>query len=63
MRDECLHLEWFTDLWLTDLPSARDIIENWRHDYNTFRPHSSLNNFPPALWAHNQSQNLSPKVR
>ena len=45
MRDECLNLEWFVDLRYAKL-----IIENWRHDYNTFRPHSSLNNLPPALW-------------
>ena len=57
MRDECLNLEWFIDL-----QHARHIIENWRHDYNTFRPHSSLNNLPPALWAHNQSHNLSLQV-
>ncbi len=46
MRDECLNLEWFMDLH-----HARGIIENWRHDYNTFRPHSSLNNLPPTIWA------------
>jgi len=39
MRDECLNLEWFIDL-----RHARHVIENWRNDYNTFRPHSSLNN-------------------
>jgi putative transposase len=46
MRDECLNFEWFMDSH-----HARDIIENWRHDYNTFGPHSSLNNLPPATWA------------
>ncbi len=57
MRDECLNLEWFLDL-----RHARDIIENRRRDINTFRPHSSVSNLSPALWEHNQSQNLSPKV-
>ncbi|WP_445083987.1 integrase core domain-containing protein [Candidatus Vondammii sp. HM_W22] len=22
-------------------------MESWRHDYNTFRPHTSLGNFTP----------------
>ncbi len=44
MRDECLNLEWFADL-----RHARDIIECWRNDYNTLRPHSSLNNLSPTL--------------
>ena len=57
MRDECLNLEWFIDL-----RHARHIIENWRHDYNTFRPHSSLNNLPPATWAQNQLEILSLQV-
>lgn len=52
MRGECLNLEWFLNL-----QSARDIIENWRHDYN--RPHSSLNNLPPAIWAYNQAEILA----
>jgi len=25
------------------------LIEEWQQEYNTFRPHSSLNNRPPAL--------------
>ena len=24
------------------------LIERWRKEYNTFRPHSSLNHLPPA---------------
>ncbi len=57
MRDECLNLEWFIDLH-----HARDIIENWRHDYNNFRPHSSLSNLPPAIWALNQAEILAIQV-
>jgi len=49
MRDECLNQEWFTDL-----QQARTIIEKWREDYNGFRPHSSLGNLPPAIWAQQQ---------
>ncbi len=36
-RDECLNENWFLDL-----DDAREIIEAWRIDYNTSRPHSAL---------------------
>ena len=36
-RDECLNQHWFTSIG-----EAREIIEDWRIDYNTERPHSSL---------------------
>ena len=55
MRDECLNQEWFTDL-----QQARVSIETWREDYNTVRPHSSLGNLPPAIWA--QQQNLAENL-
>ncbi len=51
-REECLNQEWFTNL-----KEARLLIETWRVDYNTKRPHSSLNYLPPELWA--RRQNLS----
>ena len=35
-RDECLNQNWFVDL-----RHAREVIEAWRVDYNTVRPHSS----------------------
>lgn len=38
LRDECLNEHWFTTL-----SEARHLIEAWRQDYNTVRPHSSLN--------------------
>jgi putative transposase len=37
LRDECLNHEVFSTL-----AEARVIIGAWRHEYNTFRPHSSL---------------------
>lgn len=37
VRDECLNEHWF--LGLTD---ARQIVEEWRQDYNRDRPHSAL---------------------
>ncbi len=42
-RDECLNREWFYNR-----RDAQAIIEKWRHHYNYERPHSSLNNQPPA---------------
>jgi putative transposase len=38
-RDECLNEHWFTSLI-----DARQIIEDWRRDYNRLRPrpHSAL---------------------
>jgi len=41
-RDECLNAHWFLSL-----SDAREKIEEWRQDYNEFRPHSSLNNLTP----------------
>jgi len=38
-RDECLNENWFLSL-----NHAKELIENWRINYNTQRPHSSLNN-------------------
>jgi putative transposase len=42
MRDECLNQNWFLNL-----NEARRTISNWKEDYNTKRPHSSLNNRTP----------------
>ena len=45
-RDECLNQHWFTSI-----TEAREIIENWRIDYNTERPHSSLKYKTPEEFA------------
>lgn len=42
LRDECLNMNWFMDL-----RQAKELIENWRVDYNYNRPHSSLNYLTP----------------
>ena len=42
LRDECLNEHWFTSL-----AEAQAIVEAWRVDYNTFRPHSALGNRTP----------------
>lgn len=48
-REECLSQEWFTGL-----SEARLTIEQWRLEYNTIRPHSSLGYLPPDVWAKQQ---------
>ena len=47
-RDECLNEQWFTTL-----PQARDVISDWRRDYNKVRPHSRCGRIPPAQFAAN----------
>ena len=42
-RDECLNQHWFVSL-----EEAQQIIEAWRVDYNTERPHGALGQQTPA---------------
>ncbi len=42
-RDECLNEHWFIDI-----EHARDVIEDWRRDYNDIRPHGSLGLLTPT---------------
>jgi len=42
-RDECLNEHWFRSM-----AHARRVIEDWRIEYNTERPHSSLGNLTPV---------------
>lgn len=46
LRLECLNTHWFSTL-----DDARREIEAWRIDYNEVRPHSSLDEMPPAEFA------------
>jgi putative transposase len=46
LRDECLNEHAFASL-----AEARRIIEAWRTDYNTVRPHSSLGGLTPSTFA------------
>lgn len=48
LRDECLNGEIFYSL-----KEAQIVIEKWRREYNTERPHSSLGYRPPAPAAGN----------
>jgi len=45
-RDECLNEHWFVNI-----AHARRVIESWRIEYNTERPHSSLGDRTPAEYA------------
>lgn len=46
LRDECLNEHLFTSL-----PHAREVIEAWAFDYNTRRPHTSLDGLTPQEFA------------
>ena len=46
LRDECLNTNWFMNL-----KHAREIIEDWRRDYNEVRPHTSLKGATPKEYA------------
>ena len=48
LRDECLNGEIFYSL-----KEAQSVIEGWRVQYNTVRPHSALDYRPPAPGACN----------
>jgi len=50
-RDECLNENWFLTL-----EHARGIIERWRIDYNTVRPHSSLGYLTPEEFMSQESR-------
>ena len=46
LREECLHVSWFTNLF-----DARRKITRWQKEYNHQRPHSSLGYRTPAEFA------------
>ena len=45
-RDECLNVNWFLSM-----DDAREKIEDWRQEYNDFRPHTALKNLTPNEYA------------
>lgn len=53
-RDECLNENWFTSM-----KEAKEIIEEWRIDYNTIRPHSSLNQLTPYEFIEKYSMKMA----
>lgn len=46
LRDECLNVNWFENLW-----DAQQKIAAWRVEYNEERPHSALGYQTPAAFA------------
>jgi len=55
-RDECLNEHWFMSL-----RQAKSLIEDWRVEYNTERPHSALGYLTPEQFsqAHRQQRLLT----
>ncbi len=45
-QSECLDTNWFQTL-----PEAKQLIEQWRHEYNVSRPHRALDDRTPAEFA------------
>jgi putative transposase len=56
-RDECLNEHWFISL-----AHARRVIEAWRIEYNTERPHSSLGNLTPQEFATRRANQTEERV-
>jgi putative transposase len=46
LRKECLDVHWFQTI-----EEAKQKIEQWRKEYNGYRPHSSLDNLTPTEYA------------
>jgi len=56
-RDKCLNEHWFISL-----AHARSIIEAWRVECNTKRPHSSLSNRTPQKFAATRTKEHEERV-
>lgn len=57
-RDECLNEHWFTGL-----AHARVAIEEWRRDYNEYRPKKDLGGLPPAVYAARLGSLANPNAK
>ncbi len=55
LRDECLNVEVFFAL-----ADVRDQLKRWRQDYNQVRPHSSLRDSAPAVFAAQWAEAAAP---
>lgn len=62
LRQECLNQHYFVTI-----QEAKRIIEEWRLEYNTFRPHSSLNGLTPVAflntWKEQKQQQNAPETQ
>ncbi len=50
--------EWLNEHWFSTLEEARAIVEAWREDYNTVRPHSALGDLTPNEFAQKTKGNI-----
>jgi putative transposase len=57
LRDECLNRETFRNV-----AEAHAVVENWRREYNEFRPHSSLEYMTPAEFSLRYGSSSRPPV-
>ena len=57
MRDELLSIEQFDSLL-----EAQVLVNDWRNDYNTHRPHSALGMLTPTEHADQRANNNQPKL-
>ena len=51
LRDECLNLHWFMSL-----KHAREVIWQWREEYQTLRPHSGLGGLTPEEFRRKEAE-------
>ena len=62
LRHECLNQHYFVTL-----EETKTIIENWRKEYNTFRPHGSLKGLTPEefrkAWEEQKQQQNTPEIQ
>jgi putative transposase len=57
LRDECLNQEIFSSV-----EQAEVVLENWREEYNNYRPHSSLGGLSPSEYILRYQQSLKLEV-
>ena len=57
VRDELLNVEEFGSIF-----EAEVLVESWRIEYNTYRPHSSLGGLTPAEYAKAWTINNQPAL-
>jgi putative transposase len=57
IRDELLNMFSFATIF-----EARRAAEDWRHDYNEFRPHSALDFLTPREFAERSKNNLTSQL-
>lgn len=58
LRQECLNEHWFLSL-----EDAQEKVNAWRREYNQERPHSSLGNVPPEVFAGRRAPSASAPPR